>query len=158
MMKVKIVAVGRVKEKYFTDAMNEYLKRLTRFAKVEIKEVKECNFTSNEPSESEIKEILRREGEEIKKELSGYVVVMAIEGKKYSSESFAKEIENVKNSHGELTLVIGGSYGVDKSVKDMANGKISFSDMTFPHTLMRVILLEQLYRAFTISADGKYHK
>ena len=72
MMKIKIVAVGKVKEKYFTDAANEYLKRLTRFAKVEIKEVKECNFTSNEPSESEIKEILRREGEEIKKELSGF--------------------------------------------------------------------------------------
>ena len=158
MMKIKIVAVGRVKEKYFTEAANEYLKRLTRYAKVEIKEVKECNFTSNEPSESEIKEILRREGEEIKKELSGYVAVMAIEGKKYSSVEFSSLIEKIKNQDGEITFVIGGSYGIDDEVKQKSKLKFSFSDMTFPHTLARVMLVEQLYRAFTISVDGKYHK
>lgn len=157
MVKINIVAVGKVKERYFQDGINEYLKRLSRYAKVSIIEIKERNLV-NEPNASEILEILKREGDDIKKELKGHVVVMAIEGKKYSSEAFSDFIEKAKNLRGEITFVIGGSYGLDSSVKKMADDNISVSDMTFPHTLLRLMLVEQIYRAFTILEDGKYHK
>ncbi|MBR6737363.1 MAG: 23S rRNA (pseudouridine(1915)-N(3))-methyltransferase RlmH [Clostridia bacterium] len=157
MMKINVVCVGKIKEKYYEDAVNEYLKRLTRFAKVTVKELKEVNFNA-EPTKKDIQDILQKEGEEIKKNLSGTVAVLAIEGKGYNSCEFAKLISAVKDTVGELTLVIGGSYGIDDSVKRLADYKISFSEMTFPHTLTRVILTEQLYRAFTILNDGKYHK
>lgn len=157
MVKINIVAVGKVKEKYFQEGIDEYVKRLSRYAKLNIIEVKEKNITT-EPNPSQIKEILKREGEDIKKELKGYVVAMAIEGKKLSSNGFASFIEKAKNTCGEITFVIGGSYGLDDSVKNLASEKISISDMTFPHTLLRLILSEQLYRAFTILKDGKYHK
>ena len=157
MVKINIVAVGKVKERYFQEGINEYLKRLSRYAKVSVIEIKEKNITT-EPNASEILEILKREGEDIKKELKGHVVAMAIEGKKYSSESLASFIEKVKNLRGEITFVIGGSYGLDDSVKRLADDRISVSDMTFPHTLLRLMLVEQIYRAFTILEDGKYHK
>ena len=151
------VLAEMIKEKYYEEAVNEYLKRLTRFAKVTVKELKEINFNA-EPSSKDILDILTKEGEEIKKNLTGVVAVLAIEGKRYSSPDFARLIGDVRDTSGELTLVIGGSYGISKSVKDLANYKISFSDMTFPHTLSRVILTEQLYRAFSILNEGKYHK
>ncbi|MBE5744387.1 MAG: 23S rRNA (pseudouridine(1915)-N(3))-methyltransferase RlmH [Clostridiales bacterium] len=157
MVKINIVCVGKIKEDYFASAVQEYLKRLNRFAKVSVIEVKERNITQ-EPSQGEILEILKREGEEIKKHLSGYVIALAIEGEKVSSESFSKKIQAIKDKQGEITFIIGGSYGIDSSVKALSNEKISFSAMTFPHTLMRVILVEQIYRAFTIMEDGKYHK
>ena len=157
MVKINIVCVGKIKEDYFVSAVQEYLKRLNRFAKVSVIEVKERNITQ-EPSQGEILEILKREGEEIKKHLSGYVIALAIEGEKVSSESFSKKIQAIKDKQGEITFIIGGSYGIDSSVKALSNEKISFSAMTFPHTLMRVILVEQIYRAFTIMEDGKYHK
>ena len=157
MVKINIVAVGKVKERYFQDGINEYLKRLSRYAKVSVIEIKERNLV-NEPNASEILEILKREGDDIKKELKGHVVAMAIEGKKYSSEAFSDFIERAKNLRGEITFVIGGSYGLDSSVKKMADDNISVSDMTFPHTLLRLMLVEQIYRAFTILEDGKYHK
>jgi 23S rRNA (pseudouridine1915-N3)-methyltransferase len=157
MIKINIVAVGKVKEKYFQEGVNEYLKRLNRFCRVNVIEIKERNIVEN-PNPSEILEILKREGEDIKKELKGHVVAMAIEGKKHSSTSFANFINKIKDEVGEITFVIGGSYGIDSSVKEKASDKISFSDMTFPHTLYRVMLVEQIYRAFTILEDGKYHK
>lgn len=157
MVKINIVCVGKIKEDYFASAVQEYLKRLNRFAKVSVIEVKERNITQ-EPSQGEILEILKREGEDIKKHLSGYVIALAIEGEKVSSESFSKKIQAIKDKQGEITFIIGGSYGIDSSVKALSNEKISFSAMTFPHTLMRVILVEQIYRAFTIMEDGKYHK
>ena len=157
MMKIKIIAVGKVKEKYFQEAVNEYLKRLTRYASVSVIEVKEENFVQ-EPSQSEIAVILKKEGENILKELKGDVYVTAIEGKKYSSESFANLIKKVKDGSGEMSIVIGGSYGVDATIKNKASGLISFSDMTLPHTLARVVAVEQVYRAFTILVDGRYHK
>ena len=156
-MKINIVCVGKIKEKYYEEAVNEYLKRLSRYAKVTVKELKEINFNS-EPTDKDILDILTKEGEEIKKNLSGTVAVLAIEGKKYSSVDFSKFISKIKDIQGELTLVIGGSYGVADSVKSLSDYKISFSDMTFPHTLTRVILTEQLYRAFNILNEGKYHK
>ncbi len=157
MVKINIVAVGKVKERYFQEGINEYLKRLTRYAKVNVIEIKEKNITT-EPNASEMAEILKREGEDIKKELKGHVVAMAIEGKKYSSEALSNFIERTKNLRGEITFVIGGSYGLDESVKKLADDRISVSDMTFPHTLLRLMLVEQIYRAFTILEDGKYHK
>ncbi len=157
MMKINIVCVGKIKEKYYEDAVNEYLKRLSRYAKVTVKELKEINFNS-EPTDKDILDILTKEGEEIKKNLSGTVAVLAIEGKKYSSVDFSKFISKIKDTQSELSLVIGGSYGVADSVKSLSDYKISFSDMTFPHTLTRVILTEQLYRAFNILNEGKYHK
>ena len=157
MLKVKIIAVGKIKEKYFQDAILEYSKRLSRYAKFSIVEVKEENYVQ-EPNESEKLEILYREGVNIKKELSGYVIAMCIEGKKLSSVDLAKIIDNVKNVSSEICFIIGGSYGIDESVKKLADLKLSISDMTFPHTLFRVVLSEQIYRAFSILNDGKYHK
>ena len=157
MMKIKIVAVGKIKEKYFSEACNEYLKRLTRYASVTVTEIKEENFVT-EPSQAEIEQIIKKEGLNILKELKGDVYVMAIEGKKYSSETFSSLIKTVRDGTGEMTIVIGGSYGVYSEVKKLAKGLISFSDMTFPHVLARVMTLEQLYRAFNILSDGRYHK
>ncbi len=157
MVKINIVCVGKIKEDYFASGVQEYIKRLNRFAKVSVIEVKEKNIVQD-PNPSEISEILKREGEDIKKYLSGYVIALAIEGEKVSSESFSNKLKSVKDKQGEITFIIGGSYGIDSSVKALANEKISFSAMTFPHTLMRVILVEQIYRAFTIMEDGKYHK
>lgn len=157
MVKINIVCVGKIKEDYFASGVQEYIKRLNRFAKVSVIEVKEKNIVQD-PNPSEISEILKREGEELKKYLSGYVIALAIEGEKVSSESFSNKLKSVKDKQGEITFIIGGSYGIDSSVKALASEKISFSAMTFPHTLMRVILVEQIYRAFTIMEDGKYHK
>lgn len=157
MVKINIVCVGKIKEDYFASGVKEYVKRLNRFAKVSVIEVKEKNIVQ-EPNSSEISEILKREGEEIKKHLSGYVIALAIEGEKLSSESFSKKLKTIKDKQGDITFIIGGSYGIDDSVKALAHEKVSFSLMTFPHTLMRVILVEQIYRAFTIIEDGKYHK
>ena len=157
MIKVKIVAVGKVKEKYYADAILEYLKRLSRFCEVTICEVKEENFVK-EPSDGEILQILKREGESILKEVKGHVVAMAIEGKKCSSQSLAAMLKTQVDKGQEITFVIGGSYGLSEAVKKSANTLLSFSDATFPHTLFRVMLLEQVYRAFSINADARYHK
>ncbi len=157
MIKVKIVAVGKVKEKYFSQAIDEYEKRLSRFCNFSIKEVKEENFEKVNPSV--ILEIKKIEGERIKKELEGFVFVMAIEGKQLSSEELSQKIVNLKNAGtSTITFVIGGSYGVCDSIKNLAKEKISFSRMTFPHTLFRLLLTEQLYRAFTIENGVSYHK
>ena len=157
MFKVKIIAVGKVKEKYYKDAILEYSKRLSKFCEFTICEVKEENFLK-EPNESEIKEILKREGESILKEIKGYSVVMAIEGAKQSSKCLASFIKNKKDIGAEICFIIGGSYGVSENVKAVADKKMSLSDATFPHTLFRVMLVEQIYRAFNIIADTRYHK
>ena len=157
MVKINVVAVGKIKENYFENGFNEYVKRLSRYAKVTVTEIKEKNIV-NEPSQGEIQEILKREGEDILKALKGYVIALAIEGKKVSSLSFANKIKTLKDKWGEITFVIGGSYGIADFVKDKADELLSVSDMTFPHTLFRVMLAEQIYRAFTILEDGKYHK
>ncbi|MBO5851011.1 MAG: 23S rRNA (pseudouridine(1915)-N(3))-methyltransferase RlmH, partial [Clostridia bacterium] len=120
-------------------------------------EVKEENFVK-EPSDGEILQILKREGESILKEVKGHVVAMAIEGKKCSSQSLAAMLKTQVDKGQEITFVIGGSYGLSEAVKKSANTLLSFSDATFPHTLFRVMLLEQVYRAFSINADARYHK
>lgn len=156
MFKVKIIAVGKIKEEYFQQAVAEYVKRAGRYAEVKIVEVKEENFCA-EPSDKEKEIILEKEGEGILKEVKGRVFVLAIEGKKISSEGLKDLIKKSKDAGEELTFIIGGSYGLADKVKRAAT-LVSFSDMTFPHTLFRVMLTEQIYRAFNIMEGGKYHK
>lgn len=157
MIKINVVCVGKVKEKYFSSAIEEYSKRLSRFCKLTVIEVKEENFVA-EPDESEREIIKKKEGEAIVEKIKGKSVLTDVLGKKISSEDMAKIIAQSVNAGQELTFVIGGSYGVSQRVKDFCDEKISFSDMTFPHTLARVILFEQIYRAFKINENGRYHK
>lgn len=156
MIKLNLVCVGKVKEKYFAEGIAEYAKRLSRYCDFKFTEVEEGNFKKAE--EGEINVIKEREGARILPHLKGYVFVSAIEGKKYSSESFAKKLKKAADERGVVTFVIGGSYGVAEEVKGRADELVSFSDMTFPHTLFRLMLTEQLYRAFSISAGTAYHK
>ena len=157
MIKVNVVAVGKVKEKYFADGISEYVKRLTRYCEFKMIEVSEENFTKFD--EGLVSTIKEKEAERILPHLKGYVVAMAIEGKKYTSEKFAKLIKDVADrGSGVITLVIGGSYGLSDRVKNRADELLSFSDMTFPHTLFRLMLTEQLYRAFSINGGSAYHK
>ena len=156
MIKIRLVAVGKVKEKYFSDAIAEYSKRLSRFCDFSVIEVKEENYEKF--TKGDIPKILSVEGERISSAVKGYPVCLAIEGEKLSSEEFAKFIEKLaSNGNGEITFIIGGSYGIAEDIKKKSK-KISFSDMTFPHTLARVIAVEQLYRAFTIINNTEYHK
>ena len=153
MLKINVVCVGKVKEKYFSEGINEYAKRLSRF----------CDFSIIETAEENLKGIpaviAEKEGKNIIPKLRGTVFALAMEGKKYSSEQFAEKLKSVKDSGaGEITFVIGGSYGLSAEVKNKANELISFSDMTFPHTLFRLMLTEQVYRAFSIIEGSPYHK
>ena len=157
MVKVNVVAVGKVKEKYFADGICEYAKRIGKFANFSIIEIAEENFNKVDAKAIEI--IKERECERILPHLKGQVYAMAIEGKKYSSENFAKEIKTlVDKGEGVITFVIGGSYGLDDKIKQKADKLLSFSDMTFPHTMFRLMLTEQIYRAFSINSGSNYHK
>ena len=145
MQKINIVCVGKIKEKFYSEAVQEYLKRLSRFAKVEVREVPECRSLEDEAAL-------------ILKTSKGKIVALCIEGKKYSSEGLAEYIKELTDTGNECTFIIGSSCGLADEVKRKADLKLSFSDMTFPHQLMRVILLEQIYRAFMINGGGEYHK
>ena len=157
MIKVNVVAVGKVKEKYFADAIAEYSKRLSKYCEFNLIEVAEENYTKVD--EGLISAIKKKEAERILPHLKGCVYAMAIEGKTFSSEKFAKQIKTLADSgKGVFTFVIGGSYGLAEEVKNKAEKLLSFSEMTFPHTLFRVMLTEQLYRAFCIINGVAYHK
>ena len=156
MLKINLVVVGRVKEEYFKGGIDEYLKRLSRFATVNLVELKEENY--NAPTPSQIQKIIELEGDSILKKLKGEVVSLCIEGEKLSSTQFADYIKERVDKGQEMTFVIGGSYGIDKRVKDLSSKKLSFSNMTFPHTMFRLMFVEQLYRAFTIINNTSYHK
>ncbi len=157
MIKINVVAVGKVKESYFADGIKEYAKRIGKFAEFSIKEIAEEDFTRAD--EGTISIIKEREGERILPNLKGYVIAMAIEGQKHSSQKFADKLKSLTDKgEGVITFVIGGSYGLSDAVKNKANELISFSDMTFPHTLFRLMLTEQIYRAFSINAKSPYHK
>ena len=156
MIKIRLVAVGKVKEKYYAEAIAEYKKRLSRFCDYEIIEVREENYEKF--TAGDIPKILAIEGGRIFEAVKGYAIALAVEGEKYSSTEFADLISKLAASgKSEITFIIGGSYGIDERIKSAAK-KISFSDMTFPHTLMRVVFTEQLYRAFTIINNTEYHK
>ena len=157
MIKINVVCVGKIKEKYFSEGIKEYSKRLSRFCEFNITELPEENF--NKADDGTIAVIKEREGVRILSHLSGFVFVTAPEGTKYSSEKFAAELKKLTDGGtGVITFVIGGSYGLSDKVKERADRLISFSDMTFPHTMFRLILTEQIYRAFSINAGSPYHK
>ena len=145
MQKIYFVVVGKIKEAFYRDAVAEYAKRISRFAKVEIKELAE-----GANPEAEADDILRA--------CKGYIIALAVEGEKLSSEKLAAKLQALTNGGKEVTFVIGSSCGLSDRVKKAADYRLSFSDMTFPHQLMRVILAEQVYRAFMINAGATYHK
>ena len=155
MLKIKIVAVGNIKEDYFIDAAKEYCKRLSKFCEIEVVEVKE--FAGQ--SKSSVAQVMEYECEGIKKYLAGYVVALDKSGKQLDSEDFAKLIDKVGvGGQSKLTFVIGGSHGLTDEIKNLANMVMSFGKLTYPHQLMRVVLLEQIYRAETILNNITYHK
>ena len=161
MLKINIICIGKIKEKYFTDAVGEYAKRLTAFCKFSVVELNEERIRSNTPNDSQIAEVIEAEGRRILQKVgtSDYVAAMCIEGKLLSSEELSETLDKAALS-GKSTVdfIIGGSYGLSDEVKRRADLRLSMSKMTFPHQLARVILCEQIYRAFEISTNGKYHK
>ncbi len=156
-MKVKIVAVGKIKESYFKLALDEYLKRISRFATIEIVEVNECLF-KGEPNLKEIEKIIVTEGKEILQKVEGYVFAMDIGGNELTSPQLAEKISLLKQQHNVFTFVIGGSNGLSDEVKQRADYRLSFGKITLPHQLCRVVLTEQIYRAFCIQNNVPYHK
>ncbi len=159
MLNVNIICVGSLKEKFFTDAVNEYKKRLSRYCKLSIVELQEEKL-SDQQTQAQIDKTLEKEGERILSKISksDYVVAMCIEGKELSSTELSKKLSDISMTTGTVDFVIGGSWGLADTVKQRADFKLSVSKMTFPHQLFRVMLCEQIYRAFTISANAKYHK
>ncbi|MRG26699.1 23S rRNA (pseudouridine(1915)-N(3))-methyltransferase RlmH [Laceyella tengchongensis] len=159
-MKIQLITVGKLKEKYLKQACDEYLKRLTPYAKVEIVEVNE-EKAQDPVHEAEVALIKRKEGERILKALSpdAFFIALAIEGKSLSSPEFANKLERL-GTYGQshVVFVIGGSYGIAPEVLKRADLLLSFSAMTFPHQLIRIFLLEQIYRAFKIIRGETYHK
>ncbi len=158
MLDVKIVCVGKLKEKYWTEAVNEYSKRLSAFCKFSIIELNEAHLPQD-PNASQIEKALGEEAENIAAQLKRCAVyTLCIEGKPISSEQLAAELENTALSgSSSVAFVIGSSHGLHDSIKKMGK-RISMSPMTFPHQLARVMLCEQIYRAFSIQAGTKYHK
>ena len=150
---IKIICVGKVKEQYLNEAILDYKKRISKYTKLEIIEVND--FDSKNP---EI--VLRQEKELIEKYISNkdFLITLEIEGNEISSSDFAKKLDNIFINYSNVTFIIGGSYGIHNDIKDRSHYKLSFSKMTFPHQLFRVILLEQLYRAFKINNNETYHK
>ncbi len=160
MMNITVIALGKLKEKYLTDAISEYSKRISAYGKLQIIELNPVRLSDN-PSQTEIENALSKEAEEIKKKIpnNSYVFSLCIEGKEKSSESFAKAINDAAiNGKSNIVFIIGSSFGLSSEIKNLSDFKLSFSPMTFPHQLMRVMLLEQIYRAFQINNNGKYHK
>lgn len=160
MIKVTVIAVGKLKEKYLKDACNEYIKRLGAFAKASVIEVNEYRSTDN-PSQSEIEIVKNKEGEAILSKIpkESFVISMCIEGKELSSEELSQKLETISvNGKSSICLIIGGSFGISDEVKKKSDFCLSFGKITLPHQLMRVVLLEQLYRSFSISKGTKYHK
>lgn len=159
-MNIKIIGVGKVKEKYFKAGIAEYAKRMERYAKFEIVEVPDEKAPET-LSQAEMDAVMAKEGERILAKIKDreYVYALAIKGKERSSEEFAKEINQLATyGHSDITFVIGGSLGLSPAVLKRANTQISFGRFTLPHKLMRLVLAEQIYRAFTIINGLSYHK
>lgn len=159
-MKIKVVTVGKLKEKYLKDGISEYSKRISRFAKLEMIELAD-EKTLDKASESENQKILEIEGQRILSKVGDrdFVIVLAIEGKTFSSEEFSKHLEEASiKGFSTLTFIIGGSLGLAQDVKKRSNLSVSFGRLTLPHQLMRLVLVEQIYRAFTIQQGSPYHK
>jgi 23S rRNA (pseudouridine1915-N3)-methyltransferase len=159
-MRVQVICIGKLKEKYWTEAVSEYAKRLSKYCDLEITELKETKLV-DKASKAQEEAVIEEEGRTILKHVkdSSFVISLEIQGKSLSSEELSQKFEELSldgNSH--LTFIIGGSLGLSKDVSRRADFKLSFSKMTFPHQMMRVILLEQIYRAFKIIKNEAYHK
>lgn len=159
-MKITVACVGKIKEKYFADGINEYVKRLSRYCRLEIAEVADEKTPDNGSGE-ENRKIKEKEGQRLLKFIKddSYVIALAIEGKEMDSVEFSKKLERLGiEGTGHIIFVIGGSLGLDERVLKRADFKLSFSKMTFPHQMMRMILLEQIYRGYRIVTGQPYHK
>ena len=158
-MKVSIICVGKIKEKFFTDAIKEYSKRISRFADFEITELPDERIPDN-ASEKESEQIKIREGEKILSKIDprSYVISLCIEGKTLDSFELANTMRNAYQTANRITFIIGGSLGLSDKVKSHSDLKLSFGRMTLPHQLMRVVLTEQVYRSFMINSGATYHK
>lgn len=150
---IKIICVGKIKEKYLKDAIEEYEKRLSKYTKLQIIEVSDIDNPT-------IDIVLSKEKELIEKHIDSkdYVISLEIEGNMLSSEELASKIDNIFNTNSNITFIIGGSFGLHQDIKNRSNYKLSFSKLTFPHQLFRVNLLEQIYRSFKINNNEAYHK
>lgn len=159
MLHINIICVGKIKETFFKDAIQEYSKRLSRFCSLSITEIADEKIPdkTNEKIENDIKE---KEGNNILSHIKkdSYVIALDLKGKEFDSIAFSKEISNISISSSNITFIIGGSLGISNKVLSVCNEKICFSKLTFPHQLIRIFLLEQLYRAFKISNNETYHK
>ena len=159
-MNISIITVGKLKEKYLKQGIDEYLKRLSAYAKMEIIEVPD-EKAPEELSETEMLQVKQKEGERILAKINpdAHVIALAIEGKMKSSEELADSMDKLATyGKSKVAFVIGGSLGLSEDVLKRADEKLSFSRMTFPHQLMRLVLVEQVYRAFRINRGGPYHK
>lgn len=158
-MRITITAVGKLKEKYLKEAVSEYSKRLSRFVKAEIVEIADCKIP-DKASPGEERRIIEEEGEKILAKIkpASFVVAMCVEGEELSSTELAARIEKLSMTRSDICFIIGGSLGLSDRVKERADLRLSFGKITLPHQLMRVILLEQLYRSFKINNNEVYHK
>ena len=161
MLNVNIITVGKLKEKYLRDACNEYCKRLGAYCKIKIVELNESRL-SNNPSEKEIQNALSVEADSMMPFIqikNSYNIAMCIEGTQMGSIEFSDKIEQITVSgNSTINFIIGSSFGISPEIKNKSNYRMSMSKMTFPHQLARVMLTEQIYRAFQILSNGKYHK
>ena len=150
---IKIICVGKIKESFFREAIQEYQKRLSKYTKLEIIEIP--NYTNGNAQKKKKKEALL-----IQKQIGpkDYVITLEIEGRTFSSEQIAEKIDDLFQNYSTITFVIGGSYGLDVSIKEKSDLSLSFSKMTFPHQLFRILLLEQIYRSYKIIHHESYHK
>ena len=150
---IKIITVGKIKEEFYRDAVQEYIKRLSKYTEVSIIEVEDEKTTDKIVA-------LREEEKRILKHINpkDYIISLAIEGKELDSVELAKKIDNIYNSYSNITFIIGGSVGLSDEIKSKSNMLLSFSKLTFPHQLFRIILLEQIYRAYKINNNEEYHK
>lgn len=156
MLKINLICIGDIKEKYLREAIEEYSKRISRFADLKIIELKENVANSN--STADITSALKKDAKQILPHIKGHCICLDIKGKMLSSEELAQKINKTALTNSEISFIIGASNGIDEEIKNICKEKISFSPMTFPHQLMRVIFLEQLYRSFTILNNISYHK
>jgi len=158
MMKLTILCAGRIKEKHYSDATAEYIKRLGAYCETSVVDIRE-ERTDN-PSDAEVAAALAREGAELLARIpkGAFVVAMCVEGRGLSTEQLADTLRDVAQTHSRLCIIIGSSFGLHDDVKKAANLRLSMSKMTLPHSLARVMATEQLYRAFNLINGGKYHK
>lgn len=159
MLSVNIICVGKLKESYLRDAAEEYIKRMRPFCKISVIELPE-ERVADDSSDAQIRQTITAESERITRKIgrSDYVIAMCVEGKNISSEELSERIESVGMTHSTIDLIIGGSWGLSDELKQRADFRLSMGKMTFPHQLCRVMLLEQIYRAFQISKGTRYHK